>query len=156
MNKKLVFFDVDGTLSSPYYMVDGRLQIGMSDKQWDSYCREYGEDAYQWCKPVPQVKDYAVRAKKNGASLYVLTTSSTDRETEAKRKFIQRYYDGVFEDIYAVCCDDDKVGVILKKAQECGVSPQECEMVEDTYRILLQTVTAGIESTHISTILTME
>ena len=39
-------------------------------------------------------------------------------------------------------------GSFLKK------QPSDCELVEDTYRILLQTVTEGIKSTHITTILT--
>ena len=55
---RIIFFDVDGTLSSPCYNVDGKLQIGMSDEKWAWYCDHYREDAYRWCKPVPQVKDY--------------------------------------------------------------------------------------------------
>ena len=39
-------------------------------------------------------------------------------------------------------------------AEELGIEPGDCELVEDTYRILLQTVTEGIKSTHITTILT--
>ena len=54
---RIIFFDVDGTLSSPCYNVDGKLQIGMSDEKWAWYCNHYREDAYRWCKPVPQVKD---------------------------------------------------------------------------------------------------
>lgn len=60
----------------------------------------------------------------------------------------------MFDDIYAVEHDDDKVRFILKKAAELGIEPSDCELVEDTYRILLQTVTEGIKSTHITTILT--
>ena len=33
---KLAFFDVDGTLSAPQYLVNGKLQIGMSDTQWQN------------------------------------------------------------------------------------------------------------------------
>ena len=101
-----------------------------------------------------QVKEYAMKAKANGTRLYVLTTSGTVIETVAKRRFIDRYYAGMFDDIYAVEHDDDKVKFILKKASELGIEPGDCELVEDTYRILLQTVTEGIKSTHITTILT--
>ena len=41
---KLAFFDVDGTLSAPQYLVNGKLQIGMSDAQWIKYCEDHGED----------------------------------------------------------------------------------------------------------------
>ena len=33
-----MFIDVDGTLSSPCYKVNGKFQIGMSDVQWADYC----------------------------------------------------------------------------------------------------------------------
>ena len=71
-----------------------------------------------------------------------------------KAQILDRYYAGMFDDIYAVEHDDDKVRFILKKAAELGIEPSDCELVEDTYRILLQTVTEGIKSTHITTILT--
>lgn len=151
---KAIFIDVDGTLSSPCYKVDGKFQIGMSDTQWAAYCKEQGVDTYRWCRPVMPVKEYALKAKAAGAKLYVLTTSGTEIETAAKRKFIDHYYQGIFDEIYAVGHDDDKVKFILQKADEFGIAPSDCELVEDTYRILLQTVTEGIKSTHITTILT--
>lgn len=153
---RIIFFDVDGTLSAPCYNVDGKLQIGMSDEKWAWYCEHYGKDAYRWCRPVPQVKEYAKRAKADGARLFVLTTSGTQIETIAKEKFLEDNYPGMFDGVYSVLHDDDKCPFILEKAEEFGVTPQECELVEDTYRILLQTVVAGIKSTHISTILTMD
>ena len=41
-----MFIDVDGTLSSPCYKVNGKFQIGMSDVQWADYCSKHGEDTY--------------------------------------------------------------------------------------------------------------
>ena len=113
-----MFIDVDGTLSSPCYKVNGKFQIGMSDVQWADYCSKHGEDTYEWCRPVMQVKEYAMKAKEKGTKLYVLTTSGTKIETAAKRRFLDRYYAGMFDDIYAVEHDDDKVRFILKKAAE--------------------------------------
>ena len=126
-----MFIDVDGTLSSPCYKVNGKFQIGMSDVQWADYCREHGEDTYEWCRPVVQVKEYVMRAKEKGTKLYVLTTSGTQIETAAKRRFLDRYYAGMFDDIYAVEHDDEKVRFILKKAAELGIEPSDCELVED-------------------------
>ena len=37
-----MFIDVDGTLSSPCYKVNGKFQIGMSDVQWADYCSKHG------------------------------------------------------------------------------------------------------------------
>ena len=58
-----MFIDVDGTLSSPCYKVNGKFQIGMSDVQWADYCSKHGEDTYEWCRPVMQVKEYAMKGK---------------------------------------------------------------------------------------------
>jgi hypothetical protein len=155
-----MFIDVDGTLSSPCYKVNGKFQIGMSDVQWADYCSKHGEDTYEWCRPVMQVKEYAMKAKEKGTKLYVLTTSGTKIGRDGGNGGAHRCDAGlpvlgVLPLLQkAVEHDDDKVRFILKKAAELGIEPSDCELVEDTYRILLQTVTEGIKSTHITTILT--
>lgn len=122
----------------------------MSDVRWDRFCKENGDKAYELCKPLPQVKDYAVEAKKDGAILYVLTTSGSKEETQAKRIFVETHYKGLFDDIYAVEHDSEKVPFVMQKASELGISLSECELVEDTYRILLEAVTVGIGVMHVS------
>lgn len=67
-----MFIDVDGTLSSPCYKVNGKFQIGMSDVQWADYCIKHGEDTYEWCRPVMQVKEYAMKAKEKARSCMCL------------------------------------------------------------------------------------
>lgn len=149
---KLAFFDVDGTLSAPQYMVNGKLQIGMTDTQWLEYCAAHGEDTYEYCKPVKAVKDYALKRKAEGAMLYVLTTSQSQAESSGKRKFIKKYYDGIFEEVIPVAHDDHKPEVIKEMADKCKVELSECELVDDTFKILLNTVCQGIESTHVANI----
>ena len=85
-----MFIDVDGTLSSPCYKVNGKFQIGMSDVQWADYCIKHGEDTYEWCRPVMQVKEYAMKAKEKGTKLYVLTTSGTKIETAVKAQIFRQ------------------------------------------------------------------
>lgn len=152
--KKLLFVDVDGTLSSPCYKVDGKFQIGMSGEQWQEYCKAHGEDTYEYCRPVPVVKEYIEAAKADGATLFVLSTTSSPEEIKAKRKFVGQHYPGLFEEVIGVEHDNQKVDYILEKAQELGVAAVNCELIEDTYHILLQAVTTGIQCTHLSTILT--
>ena len=149
---KLAFFDVDGTLSAPQYLVNGKLQIGMSDTQWQKYCDDHGEDTYEYCKPVKAVKEYALSKKAQGATLYVLTSSQGENENKGKRKFIEQHYSGIFEEVIPVAHDADKVKVIKAKAEEKGVKLSECEIVEDTFKILLETVCEGIVSTHVANI----
>lgn len=151
---KYAFFDVDGTLSSPCYLVHDNFKLGMLDEEWKDYCEKYKENAYQWCKAVPEVKEYAKKLKAEGAVLFVLTASSYEYETKAKEKFVKDNYPGLFTEVYTVKHDHEKCPFILKKSHELGVSPCDCEIVEDTYRILLETQCAGIKSTHLATILT--
>ncbi len=151
---KYAFFDVDGTLSSPCYMFDGKLAIATDDDKWAAYCKNMGEDGYKWCRPVPQVGDYAKRLKAQGATLFILTSSSSKEERASKWKFVNTHFPGLFDDIYTVEHDHEKCPIILEKAASLNAAPEECEIVEDTFRILFETAVAGIRSTHITTILT--
>ncbi len=151
---KYAFFDVDGTLASPCYMFDGKLAIATDDERWAKYCADMGEDGYKWCRPVTQTGEYAKKLKDQGAKLFILTASSSAPETASKWKFVNTHFPGLFEDIFTVEHDHEKCPLILKKAALFGAAPEECEIVEDTFRILFETVVAGIRSTHITTILT--
>lgn len=116
-----MFIDVDGTLSSPCYKVNGKFQIGMSDVQWADYCSKHGEDTYEWCRPVMQVKEYAMKAKEKARSCMCLPHQAQNRDS-CKAQILDRYYAGMFDDIYAVEHDDDKVRFILKKQQSLGLN----------------------------------
>ena len=151
---KLVFFDVDGTLSCPAYEADGRLKVGMSDTAWLDYCREHGEDTYEHCRAVPAVKAYAEHHKAAGARLFVLTGSQCEAETAAKRKFTDRCYPGLFEEVIPVLHEAEKLVKIKEYAAKYGAALNECELVEDTFSILLEVVTAGVEATHVISVCT--
>ena len=152
MKTKLAFFDIDGTLSAPYYPVEGELKPGMTDEQWITFCKEYGEDSYFFCKPVMPVKRYAEKLREQGAELYVLSTSQTPEEDISKVKFIGRFYSGLFQEVLTVRRDADKVGRILELAEQKKIEADACELVEDTYSNVLLAVTNGIRATHISQI----
>ena len=149
---RLCFFDVDGTLSAPYYPVNGQMHPGMSDDGWIHFCAKYGEDAYQWCKPLPKVREYAAKRKQEGAKLYVLTTSQTSFETRAKVKFVSENYPDLCEDIIAVSKDEWKWEVMRALAQQEGADLSEIELVEDTFTTVLKVDQMGMVGTHISTI----
>lgn len=149
---KLAFFDVDGTLSAPQYLVNGKFQIGMSDKAWLEYCKAHGEDTYEYCKSVPCIKEYALKRKAEGAKLYVLTTTQGEAENIGKRKFVEKNYEGIFEEVIPVSHDADKPVVIKEMAEKNEVELSECELVDDTFKILLDAVCDGIVATHVANI----
>jgi FMN phosphatase YigB (HAD superfamily) len=149
---KLVFFDMDGTLCSPQYLVDGKMEIGLPEG-WVEYCVEKENDTYEDCIPVRIVGDYAKRLKEAGTRLYVLSTVQTSFEYEAKKCFLDRHYPGLFESLIAVSQDAYKWKVIAKMAEKMHLGLEDCELVEDTYATLIEAAGRGIKATHISSLM---
>ena len=145
---KLVFFDVDGTISAPGYPVDGKIKIGMHDDEWGPYCEATGEDGYKYCKPVPAMIDYAEQNKNAGNRTFVLTAVYNDPEVKAKEKFIAVEYPGLFEEILTVDCAEAKIDVMKEYAAKYNVPLENCELVDDTYSLLLKVVVAGMSAIH--------
>lgn len=150
-NIKIVFFDLDGTLSIPEYRNDGEPVIGFPTiREWVHYCETAGRDAYQYCKPVKVTKKYAAELKSAGIKLYVLTAVMSNAEIEAKKVFIKDNYDGLFEDLLTVSNASEKREKIRKVAEMESVSCCECELVEDDFSTLLDVMGDGVKTTHIS------
>ncbi|MBQ8093694.1 MAG: hypothetical protein IJ242_08980 [Clostridia bacterium] len=149
---KLAFFDVDGTLSVPVFPDGDRLGIGLTNDAWLDYCIANPENGYHLCRPVPAAREYARKLLDNGARCYVLTTSTFSYETSAKEVFIQKHYPGLFEQVIAVSSNSLKIPVILAMARHAGLDPDCCELIEDTYTILLEADRQGIKATHIVSI----
>lgn len=147
---KLVFFDMDGTLCAPRFYVDGKTVGGMSDTAWLQYCEKNGEDTYRFCKPVPVVTEYAQQSKAHGAKVYILSTSWSEQESAAKRKWTEQNFPGLFTEVILTAKDDEKLPIIRKIAEKEGVSLGDCELVEDTYATVLAAIAAGIKGTHVS------
>ncbi len=147
---KAAFFDVDGTLSAPYYPVNGQLKIGMPDADWLIFCETRREHSYDDCRPIKRVKEYAESLRMDGVRLFVLTTSGSEGETEGKIRFIDTHYSGLFEQVIAVAHDREKTPAVLDFAEQNGLRPEETELVDDTYSILLDANNHGISCTHIS------
>lgn len=151
---KLGFFDVDGVLSAPCFVVDGEPTIGLPTMEgWLEYCEQKQDTLYDDCKPVPVVLEHAKKLKEHGARLYVLTASSSETENRAKAKFVERHYPGIFEDIICVASSHDKIPVIIKMAEEKNLLNGECELLEDTYTTLLDAQGEGIVAVHIANLL---
>lgn len=152
MSAKLVFFDIDGTLSVPIYNDHGKMVVGFTDEGWYEHCENFREHAYDDCKPVLPVKRYAEELKKQGARLFVLSLSQTEGEDLAKHQFIKDHFDGLFEKVLVVRSNDEKIEVIKQYSVSEQVKLSECELVEDTYSNVLKANDNGIIGTHIAAI----
>jgi FMN phosphatase YigB (HAD superfamily) len=107
------FFDIDGTLSAPCYINDkGEPVIGFTMEGWKAFTAERQEHSYDACRPVPYVKAFAEKLKREGTVLYILTTSRFSGETKAKHVFIDTHYSGLFDKLITVYSDAEKLSVI--------------------------------------------
>ncbi len=149
---KAVFFDIDGTLSVPYYKTNGKMVVGFTDEGWLNHCATQKEHCYDFCKVVSPVKRYAINKKNEGAKLYVLSVSQSEGERLGKIKFINDNYNGLFEDIIQVEHNNDKVKVMSEYAAINNLKHFEIEIVEDTYSIVLNANDNGFIATHIASI----
>ena len=153
MTIKLAFFDFDGTISVPEYDVNGETKIGYPTvPSWTEYCNRCGKNAYKTCRPVKPVRRYAQKLKSEGVRLFMLTGIKSEGEILAKEEFLKDHYDGFFEEMLTVSTPEEKPAVIRQIAVREGVSPTECELVEDMYPTLLSVIAAGVKATHISQI----
>ena len=145
-----MFFDVDGVLSVPRYLIGGRMTIGTTSENWKAYCRLHGDDTYEFCHGVGPVRAYAEKRKAEGARLFVLSAVICEEEERAKDKFVERCYPGLFESCHYVYEASEKIPFILNMAEKEGVSAADCELVEDNLDILFAANTAGITPMHLS------
>ena len=149
---KAVFFDIDGTLSAPCYMTEGKLVVGFTDEGWFNHCNTLRENCYDYCKVVNPIKRYAISKKASGARLYVLSVSQSEGERLGKIKFINDNYPGLFDDIIQVEHNSDKVIVMSEYAENNSMNHSEIEIVEDTYSIVLNANDNGFVATHVASI----
>ncbi|WP_130837166.1 hypothetical protein [Lachnoclostridium sp. Marseille-P6806] len=148
---RLVFFDVDGTLSIPQYEApDGRIVIGFPDEDWLRYCKTHGAASYEHCRIVPCTLRYAREQAARGARLFVLSTVMSAEEAEAKTEFIRRCCPSLFADCIYVREDAQKIHEICRAAEQLGAALPDCALVEDSYANLLRAAAAGIEPVHLS------
>lgn len=150
---KAAFFDMDGTLSVPIYPVGDRYQPCMTDEQWHNFNEKYNVESYSWCKPVYCVKRYAEKLKAQGAKLYVLTGVHTDYEVMGKREFTNVHYEGLFEELIPVRSDAEKIPYMMNYCKKNGIQYSECELIEDTFKNVIEAICSGFEAKHVTNIL---
>lgn len=152
----LLFFDFDGTLSAPRFPKGDGYVSGWTEQAWRDYHETHGEHTFDYCLPVGPVRRYAVRKKEEGHRLFVLTRAVSATENLGKKAFLEKHYPGIFEDYISVDHDGDKIPFIKKMAEENGLGLDQCELVEDTYSLVLQAISAGIIGTHVSNLVALE
>ncbi|MDO4617564.1 MAG: hypothetical protein Q4B03_08950 [Lachnospiraceae bacterium] len=156
----LIFFDFDGTLSAPRFPAPdssrAEFVCGLTEDGWKNYYEEKKEHTFDYCLPVGPVRRYAMKKKKEGHRLFVLTRTASEREDAGKEAFLEKHYQGIFERYLSVRHDSEKIPVIRSMAETLGVPDNQCELVEDTYMLVLQALSEGMIGTHVSNIVAEE
>lgn len=150
---KAAFIDLDGTLSVPNYLVNGKIVVGFSDEGWFNHCTTMREHAYDYCKPVRPVERYIRKLHDEGADLFILSVAQTEGEKLAKINFVNTHFKGLFKNIVFAAKNSEKISIMNEYAYNNKLSHNEIEIVEDTYSVILNANDNGFKATHISEII---
>lgn len=150
---KIAFFDIDGTLAAPYFLTPQGFSAGMPDEIWLEFNKTYKDQTYQWCKSIPQVLRYLEKLKKENVATYVLSCVLTPEEKRAKDLFLSKEYPELFTGVFYVAEDSEKVPLMKKVCDESNISYQDCELIEDSFRNIIDAITAGFISKHVTNII---
>lgn len=152
---KTAWFDMDGTVVSPYFMHDGRPRIGFPPAHWRQFCRDNGDHAYDLCRPVGRVVRFARRLKELGYETRILTITLTPEERSAKVKWLSDHPDvaSAFEEILFAASPDDKLRII-ERAHGDDREPGSAVIVEDDYNTIYMASETWIVPVHVSHVLT--
>lgn len=154
-NVGAAFFDIDGTLSIPYYKVgEDKFVPGGTVDWWMQYCSEH-ENPYEYCKTPAALYDALEQLKEQDIPCFVLSTESTVRLPnirDEKKIFIKENYGEFFpeENIIFTEEDDEKISYLKDYAKKNNVSRGTLLFVDDSFPIICQAVGEGINAHHIS------
>lgn len=152
---KIAFFDMDGTIAAPRYLVNDKYVIGFPADGWIDFCKQKQEHAYDECETITPVLEFAKQLKAEGCTLYILTVSLCTAEQAAKHAFIKKHHLGaIFDRCIFAKSDDEKLEVMAKYAAAHDLCHEECALVEDLYYTCLKAHQKGFTAIHLSNILT--
>lgn len=151
---KLAFFDIDGTLSIPRYLVGGKLVPGGSNEWWHTYCAEE-KHPYAACGVPAQMIELLNELHNNNVELFVLSQESFEDGERAKKDFIKMRYSSFFDDSHILLVSDDsqKVSRMLTIAKERCLDPNRIQYWDDKFANVLDAIVKGIDAHHVSELL---
>lgn len=158
MEKKVAFFDMDGTLVAPVFGKDsGDIVFGFPEQEWIEFCNKRRETAYELCPTLGPIIDRARVFRKNGYDVKILTVALSEGEQIAKRTLVRkRAWDQIFSDIIFVPNVDAKISYIRNYISENDINPINCVLIEDSFSTVLKSIPLGISAYHISHIINIQ
>ncbi|MCM1223250.1 MAG: hypothetical protein NC548_53240 [Lachnospiraceae bacterium] len=155
MEKKVAFFDMDGTLIAPYFKTDnGQTVIGFMESEWIEFCNKRKEASYDYCIPMRRMLDVAKEMHDKGYDVKILTVTLSEGEVLAKKYWAKNNsaYCSIFSDVICVPNEDSKIEYIKSYIEDNNITPRNCILVEDSFSTVLKAIPLDINALHISNI----
>lgn len=152
-NKKLVFFDADGTLISIPYMKDHDRKGKEVEDYW--FIANAKKNAYSVCKPFKCMQKLIKEYIEAGVEVFLLSRETSPNAFINKKKFIAEGYPGCFDDDHMLytATDADKIKILKIYAEVYNIPYENIEIWDDTLSIVLAASHAGFTAHHISEML---
>lgn len=157
--KKVAFFDMDGTLVAPFFKTEsGAVVLGFSKPEWLAFCNEKKEHAYDECVPVLRMIETANMFAENGYVIKILTVVLSEGEKLAKEHWVESdpTYRSIFSEVICVSDEKAKIDYIRDYIKSNDIQPINCILVEDSFNTVLEAIPLGINALHISHLIAVD
>ncbi len=142
---KVACFDIDGTLSSPMYNVDGELRTGGSQEWWERFCREE-PFPYKDCHIPVEIAELLADFRDHDVTLVVLSQENLEVAFPAKEQFINEKLPGVFNAIRIVDSNDAKITYMQRLVDEYELEKKDIFFLDDTFSLVCAAADAGFNA----------
>ena len=143
---KIVFIDVDGTLSEYRY----------NDRLYGGGCSELGcqslddllfNDLFYRARPLKTMQK--IIENLDGNKIFVLGTVTTNNEIDQKYKWLSEHYPNIKrENMFFICSTLLKPEVIIEYCKHYKIDIKQVAFIDDRIDVLRKAETLGIESYH--------
>ena len=139
----VLVFDVDGVLAVSEFGEYTHYEL--IDEDWDASCKD-GKVYYSEDKVSLKMQEFL--RQKDMSRIYVVTASGTSIEGEAKKDFVNKYYDIPRENVFYIERDKNKLDTLNRiKENYPNLEDYKLIMIDDTCSVLNQIM----ENSHFST-----
>lgn len=148
--ESVLVFDVDGVLAILEF--GEHTHFRLNDDDWNKEILN-GKNFYTEDKVSKKMQDFL--KTKNMKMIYVITKSYSDKEGLQKRKYVNKYYGILEENVYYVESNKDKLSKINEiKEKYKNLDDEKVIMIDDTVEVLNDVMeNSNFSTCHISSFL---
>ena len=146
----VLVFDIDGVLAVCEF--GEYTHFVLTDEEWDALYNS-GKSLYSKDKVSPKMQEFL--KGRDMSRMYVITSSGSKGEGEAKKDFANKYYNIPAENVYYVDRNRNKLDILKSiKAKYPELEDYKLVMIDDTCSVLNEIMyNSKFSTAHISTFL---